>query len=89
MTKQFNYQNVHKLEANQYFFEMAMISSCEPVFDSCDSNHDVEQILRKEGVLTAKNQTDTESCALVVLFSNRKSGEKFVDRLNTYLAKKS
>lgn len=68
-----------------WFFDCGMISTCKPVFDKCDSNHDVEKVLRKAGVIRKNNRTDTESSALVVLFSSASAGEGFIKRLNTYL----
>jgi hypothetical protein len=77
--------SINKLEAGHYWFECAMISRCSPVFDRCDDNHDVEDLLRKQKVILPTNQTDSESCALVVNFSSQKAGEAFVNRLNKYL----
>jgi hypothetical protein len=87
--KQFKYEDIHKLEANLYWFERAMISTCDPLFNDYSDNYEVEAELRKEKVIVPKNKTDTESCALVINFSNESSGHKFIDRLNAYLHKKS
>ena len=67
------------------WYEAAMVSTFRGVFDDCQDNHDVEDKLRKAGVIKAKNQTDTESCALVVNFSSMKSAEKFEERLEAYI----
>lgn len=71
-----------------WWFEAAMVSTCKPLFDDCESNYDVEAKLRKAHVIRKDNQTDTESCALVVNFSSKKAGAAFVDRLNKYLEAK-
>lgn len=70
------------------WFECAMISTCSPAFDSCSDNHDVEQVLRKAGVIRDKDRTDTECCALVLNFSTVRQGHAFINRLNRYLQKK-
>jgi hypothetical protein len=88
--KQFSTGSIHKMDDKKkpyWFFDCGMISTCKPVFDKCESNHDVEKVLRKAGVIRKNNMTDTESSALVVLFSSAKSGEAFIQRLNVYLAK--
>jgi len=83
--KQFTSDSINKLNPGLFWFECAMISACSPVFADCEDNHDVEKRLRKAGVITCKNRTDTEMCALVVNFSTREAGENFIARLNNYL----
>ena len=73
---------------HRFYFECAMVSACSPVFNKCSDNYDVERELRKANVLRKNNTTDTETCALMVLFSNKKSALNFIDRLNKYLATK-
>ena len=87
--KQFTYKNIRKLESNHYWFETAMISTCDPLFNNYGDNYEVEAELRKEKVIGSKNKTDTESCALVINFSSESAGHKFIDRLNEYLLKKA
>ena len=82
----FTKSDIFNIEGDLYF-SCAMVSTCSPVFDHCDDNHEVENELRAAKVLTARNQTDTESCEMVVLFSNEKSAVNFINRLNTYLEK--
>lgn len=67
------------------WYEAAMISTFPGVFDDCGDNYEVEDKLRKAGVIKPQNQTDTESCALVVNFSNKKSAESFGERLEKYI----
>lgn len=71
------------------WYEGAMISTFPGVFDDCDSNYEVEDKLRKAGVIKPQNQTDTETCALVVNFSSMKSAEKFEERLEAYISENS
>ena len=90
MTKQFNYLESWDYDGKQVWtFDCAMISSCQPLFDDCDSNYDVEEKLEKAKVITKRNNTDSESCALVVRFSSQKSADAFINRLNDYLVKKA
>ncbi len=85
----FYHTSIHELEPGSYYFDCAMITACKPVFDRCSDNYEVEDVLRKAKVILPQNQTDTESCALVLNFSSRKAGEAFIDRLNRYLEQKS
>lgn len=89
--KQFPKENINPpvCKGSFYWFGVAMISSCKPVFDKCFDNYQVEDALREAGVILPETETDTESCCLVVLFPTRKAGEAFIDRLNTYLKLKA
>jgi len=90
MTKQFNYLEGWDYDGKKvWHFDCSMISSCQPLFDDCDSNYDVEEKLEKAKVITKRNSTDSESCALVVRFSSQKSADAFINRLNDYLVKKA
>lgn len=62
-----------------------MISTCQPVFKQCQDNYDVEKVLRDAKVIRPPNRTDTELCALVVIFKTQKEGHDFIDRLNRFL----
>ncbi len=84
--KQFENNSIQQIEPSYCYFDCSMIHTCQPVFDACEENYEVEKILRENGVIRKNNRTDTESCSLVVLFSNRKSGEAFIKRLNIFLA---
>jgi hypothetical protein len=66
-------------------FHGAMISTCSPVLDDLDDNHDFEARLRRAKVLRKNNRTDTESCEFWAYFSSQKAGMAFVERLNEYL----
>lgn len=71
------------------WFEAAMILTCRPLFDDCDSNYEVEQKLKQAKVILPNNLCDSESCALVVNFASLKSANAFVKRLNAYLVEKA
>jgi hypothetical protein len=88
--KQFNHSVIRKHESysgdkTYWLFDCSMVSSCGPIFRDCDSNYEVEAVLRKAHVLRKNSNTDTETCALVVMFSTEKAGHAFIDRLNAYL----
>jgi hypothetical protein len=81
---QFSYDDVRYEEFRDgYMFTAAMISACDPLFDSCYSNYEVEDKLQEAGVI--KTDTDSESCQMFIYFSTRSVGENFIDRLNEYL----
>jgi signal transduction histidine kinase len=86
----FTERNISKLEPtferkSLWYFDCAMNTSCPEVFGHCEDNYEVEQILRKAKVLTAKSSVDTESCALVVNFSTKNAATAFISRLNKYI----
>jgi hypothetical protein len=70
-----------------WYFNCAMISTCDPAFNKCEDNYDVENVLRKNKVIRKGTKTDTESCALNVMFATERGGENFIKRLNKYLEK--
>jgi hypothetical protein len=88
--KQFSEKSLNRAEwsrSTPYWFEAAMLSTCgEEAFPGCYDNYEVEDALRKAGVIRKNNQTDTESCALVINFSSKSAGLAFIERLNKYLA---
>lgn len=91
--KQFGEGCISKMEdyggATPFWFGCSMISTCEPLFDDCDSNYDVEAKLRAAGVITKACVSDTESCELVVNFRRKDTARSFLFRLNSYLVKKA
>ena len=89
--KQFNPSVIRKHESFSgdkayWLFDCSMVASCGPIFRDCGSNYEVETRLRKAHVLRKNSSTDTETCALVVMFSTEKEGHAFITRLNAYLA---
>lgn len=77
----FSYNDIDGMQ----WFEAAMITSFPGVFDDCEDNYDVEDRLREAGVIAADNQTDTESCALVVYFKSDDEARAFCDRLKAFV----
>jgi len=72
-----------------WLFDCSMVSTCEPLFDDCKSNYEVERKLRAAKVILTQNNADSEACALVVRFSSLASANKFIERLNTYLVEQA
>jgi hypothetical protein len=70
-----------------WYLDCGMCSTFPEAFDKCGSNYEVESILRKHKVIRKDSKTDTESCALVVIFSTEKAGVNFIGRLNKFLEK--
>jgi hypothetical protein len=62
-----------------------MISTCAPLFDDYDANYEIEDALIKAGVINDTCEPDSEMCALVVNFKNKRDGVAFIGRLNKYL----
>ena len=73
----------------KWVFSKGMIGACAPIFDNLDGNYDVEEKLRKAGVIHKKTATDSEYCALYVYFVKKQSALNFIKRLNEYLVKKA
>jgi hypothetical protein len=71
----------------QWHWEAACISSFPGMFDDCEDNYDAERKLRAAGVIHKRNQTDSESCACVVYFSNEASAYKFAVRMQEFIKK--
>jgi hypothetical protein len=93
MARKFEYSFLEKedydsLTRARWSFSNAMVGACRPAFDDCESNHEVEDKLRKAGVIHKKTKTDTESCQLWVYFSGYPAACNFIDRLNAYLREK-
>ena len=77
-------------DRNKYWlFDCSMVSTCEPLFDDCESNYEVEKKLQEAKVILRQNNTDSESCALVVRFGSVSAANKFIGRLNSYLIEKA
>jgi len=70
-----------------YTFTAAMVDSCRPIFDWCESNYEVEELLRKKKIIrTGKGcMTDSESCQMFVYFKRKDGVNNFIKRLNKYL----
>jgi hypothetical protein len=72
-----------------WWFEAAMVSTCRPIFDDCDSNYGVMEKLTVAGVISKYDKQDSETCSLVVYFTDAAMGEAFIERLNNYLRVKA
>lgn len=53
-----------------------------------EDNYEVEERLRRAGVIKHNNLTATETCAMVVCFSSRVAARNFIGRLNEYIQTK-
>ena len=86
----FDEYDIHKGDWSgaQWTFNCAMVSTCTPLFDDCDSNYEVRGKLKKAKVITKSCEDDTESCEMYVYFKSKATGLSFINRLNAYLAKK-
>ena len=73
---------------SSWFFSCAMISTCEPLLDSCDDNHEVEAKLISAGVVS-HDEVDSESCEFVAYFQDHTDAKAFIKKLNTYLVEKA
>lgn len=71
-----------------WHFSLNMIKRCIPLFNHCQSNHDVETLLTKARVIGIDDKSDTESEEFVIRFRDRKAAHDFIDRLNDYIEKK-
>ncbi len=68
-----------------WFFSVDMLTRCEPLFDHCEDNYDVEDVLIKAGVVGTDDTPDSETGEMVINFPNQEAGEKFITRLNAFL----
>jgi len=68
----------------RWYFDAAMVDSYEPLYHGCESNYEVEIILRREGVLKGI-ETDTETCALVLNVYSAKTVEDVCERYNAFV----
>lgn len=85
---QFTAKSLCSMGDGSWFFSCAMISTCEPLLDDCEDNHDVEARLLREGVVT-HDETDSESCEFCAYFQDHIDAKAFIKKLNTYLVEKA
>ena len=57
---EFKEYHVNHLYADTWGFSAAMVASCSPVFDNCDTNYEVRDLLKEAGIYTDKDEDDTE-----------------------------
>jgi hypothetical protein len=90
--KQFDYDDIQTADWDsppRYYFTCAMVSTCEPLFNGCYDNYDVESLLIKNKVITKACEADSESCQMFVNFKRKDTAKRFIDRLNKYLVKRA
>ena len=90
--KKFTEENLNKYTYDnqyRYSFSGAMRSRCNPLFNNCDDNHDIEDELEKNKVLTTSIDTDTEYSCFWAYFKTKDQGIRFIKRLNKYLTFKA
>jgi hypothetical protein len=71
-----------------YTFSGAMVSTCEPLLDDCEDNHDVTRLLKKKHVVRKGTESDPESCSVYFYFKTKSAAQSFIKRLNKFLAKR-
>ena len=54
-------------------------------FQNCQSNYDVVDRLKENGVLSDKTEEDSEYCQFFAYFSTKKSAENFLERFRKYV----
>ena len=90
--KQFTNASIDYQDADydgaRYSFCGAMVSTCSPLLDDCDDNHDVTRLLEKEHVVRRGTVGDPESCSVYFYFKTKKSAHSFVKRFNAFLRKR-
>lgn len=72
----------------RYYFSGAMVSTCSPLLDDCDDNHDVTRLLKKHKVVRKGTMCDPESCSVYFNFKTKSAAQSFIKRLNTFLHKR-
>jgi hypothetical protein len=85
------YSALDNLEGEtQWYFACAMVSShrSHGLFQECESNYEVEEMLRVAEVIREPNTTDSETCCMWVYFQTEQEGKDFIDRLNDYIEKR-
>ena len=69
-----------------WHFSNDMIERFSPLFDIVvGTNHGVEDMLKRHGVLDSECYPDSESSCLYVHFKTREAGRRFCKRLRAYL----
>ena len=57
-------------------------------FDNCESNYDVVERLKANGVMTERTNEDSEYCQFFAYFSTKQSAENFIKKLGKYVEKR-
>lgn len=90
MAYQFTINSITGQQGDEYglFFTCAMVSTCAPLFDTCEDNYDVEAKLIAAEVIDSTCEADSEFCGLWVSFRTAVHAALFIERLNDYLVEK-
>ena len=72
-------------EKYPFFFAANMTTVCSPIFDDCESNYEVVDVLKSKGVITEDEYDDVELCCMFVNFRTEEQGKRFIERLNKFL----
>lgn len=93
MTYQFDEHSLYCMEnydgKKEWYFSAAMIGTCAPLFDRCESNYDVGELLKAAKVFGKNDQDDSEFCQMFVNFKTKAQGKAFLARLNKFLVKRA
>ena len=57
-------------------------------FGNCESNYDIVDKLKQNGVLSSKTDEDSEYCQFWGYFTTKKSADSFITRLGKYVEKR-
>lgn len=68
-----------------FWFSSDLIARCDPIFNHCDDNHEIEDLLTKAHVISIDDKPDSDFSELVVNFSDLTKGLSFIKRLNSYI----
>lgn len=77
----------YKYEGDKKWTVTADLRGLE-TFDNCDSNYDVVERLKENGVMTERTDEDSEYCQFFAYFSTKQSAENFIKKLGKYVEKR-
>lgn len=75
-------------EGGDYCFLANLSYTYSQVFPECEDNHDVGDLLEKEGVVGSVAQADHEMCCCYWYFPTMESAVDFIGRLNAFFVKR-
>ncbi len=77
----------YKYEGDKEWTVTADLRELE-TFDNCESNYDVVERLKENGVMTERTNEDSEYCQFFAYFSTKQSAENFIKKLGKYVEKR-
>jgi len=77
----------HKYSGDNHWTVTGNLCGLE-TFENCESNYDVVDRLKENGVLKPNTKEDSEYCQFFAYFSTKKSAENFIKRLGKYVEKR-